>query len=129
MDYSIRKKWLIAFWASWALPIISGIASLNLVALLVFAGTMYIIYYCAYKNYGVWLLTFLLCFNYIAVSILGLALLFALLPESIAFKYLTTPLGILVVALNIYYYVCCYRLREFNRLYRQRLFAEADKLL
>lgn len=125
MDYSIRKKWLIAFWVNWTLPIIIALTTLNLFGILLTSLLMGVTYYCAYKKYGTWWLTFQLTLLYISLGILGLAFLLSLV--SAENQYLLkdlflTPLDLILIGLNIYYYIWSYRLRAFNRLYRQKLF-------
>lgn len=137
MDYSIRKKWLIAFWASWAIPILYALMSLNVNTILAVLTAIGITYYCAYRKYGTWLLTFLLILVYLAFGYVVFAIIIGLCLDNsygsmllgVLAYYFISPLDILASILNIYYYVYCYRLFKFNQLYRHRLFAEADKLL
>ncbi|MBS0615744.1 MAG: hypothetical protein JSR58_04240 [Verrucomicrobia bacterium] len=135
MDHSIRKKWLIAFWASYGMSIITAFVTLNVVAFLSSIIFMGIIYYCAYKKYGTWLLSFQLICTYITIGIIGImsvglisAFFFGTAQQSATLasfkRVLSSPIDIIQIAISGYYIVCSYRLRAFNRLYRQKLFAD-----
>ncbi len=126
MDYSIRKKWLIAFWASWALPILYIFAFPHIFYIVWVLGAMGITYYCAYKQYGTWLLSIQLFLLIFCLSFLILAFITSQTQMWHTLKAVVGngPLGIVGLATNVYYYVCSYKLRAFNRLYRQKLFAE-----